>query len=966
MKQYKTISYSLMIGDLFHIGHLKMLETAKKNADYHICGVISDQIVSKWIPPLICKFEERKEVIDKVEFVDEAILQDSLDPTDNLKIIHERFPNAKILLVQTHILGSNSILGIEYIEQINGDIIQHKFYSNLSREFIQNTFINEFIQKRDIDKLSVNNLQIGDIDYFQKYFSTKANTIQSLKRILKNAVIENEFVFTVGQWKIERDSIVKSIVDIFKDSKIVVRSSSLNEDSIDFSNAGHYESVLNVNSSLVNEIESAVKTVIKSYIKTGTCIEEDQILVQRQTDDVIISGVIFTRNLLSNTPYYVINYDDNTTYTDTVTSGIANSKIEILRNLELNEIDEKWQSLILSVKEIETFFNSITLDIEFAIKSTGEIVIFQVRPLAANSKFYSLDDEHIKKYINKIKQEYINKYRTYKPLNGIPVNNYILSDMAFWNPAELIGDRPNYLDYSLFNHLLMKTNWNKALIPLGYTYIDEPLMEYIANKPYINVNCAFLSLLPQKLPVPLKTKLLTFYNFKLRNNPELHDKIEFEIVHSCYSFNFDLLAIELRENSFTNDEIILIKKSLIFLTNKVLEAYNSHFDNDTSSIEILNTKYSNLKKKLSTTIDWNEKLEIVYQLIEDCKSLGTTQFSRIARMAFIGKTLLKSIQALSLISTKDLDTFLGSISTVATEFDNDFSQLRSKKIDIKKFVDKYGHLRPGTYDVTILPYSMNTSYFQDDNNSYETLESLPESQQLFVKNVEDKICTIFTKMCAINKINSNGRSIINFIKRSTQLREYFKFIYTKNISLALEIITEVGEECGFTRELISNLDYYSIVNCKNILSKDETINIWNNLINGRIEEKRINSQISLPPIIFSENDFVNVSTHLTKPNFITENTLVGDIIILDNNNENININNKVIVLEKADPGYDWIFTKNIKALITKYGGVASHMAIRCAEFKIPAAIGCGELIFMNVTKASKVFMDCKNKTIRTV
>ena len=51
--------------------------------------------------------------------------------------------------------------------------------------------------------------------------------------------------------------------------------------------------------------------------------------------------------------------------------------------------------------------------------------------------------------------------------------------MAFWNPAELIGDRPNYLDYSLFNHLLMKENWNKALVNLGYSKVNACLLDFI-------------------------------------------------------------------------------------------------------------------------------------------------------------------------------------------------------------------------------------------------------------------------------------------------------------------------------------------------------------------------------------------------------------------------------------------------------------------------------------------------------
>jgi phosphohistidine swiveling domain-containing protein len=71
---------------------------------------------------------------------------------------------------------------------------------------------------------------------------------------------------------------------------------------------------------------------------------------------------------------------------------------------------------------------------------------------------------------------------------------------------------------------------------------------------------------------------------------------------------------------------------------------------------------------------------------------------------------------------------------------------------------------------------------------------------------------------------------------------------------------------------------------------------------------------------------------------------------------------KIVLLESGDPGYDWIFTRNIAGLITKYGGVASHMAIRCAEFGIPAAIGAGS-IFDSVRPSDTVTIDCKRERI---
>ena len=68
----------------------------------------------------------------------------------------------------------------------------------------------------------------------------------------------------------------------------------------------------------------------------------------------------------------------------------------------------------------------------------------------------------------------------------------------------------------------------------------------------------------------------------------------------------------------------------------------------------------------------------------------------------------------------------------------------------------------------------------------------------------------------------------------------------------------------------------------------------------------------------------------------------------------------------ADPGYDWIFSHSIAGLITEYGGVASHMAIRAAEFGLPAAIGCGEIIFDRLRCARLIELDCTSKKVRAL
>ena len=75
---------------------------------------------------------------------------------------------------------------------------------------------------------------------------------------------------------------------------------------------------------------------------------------------------------------------------------------------------------------------------------------------------------------------------------------------------------------------------------------------------------------------------------------------------------------------------------------------------------------------------------------------------------------------------------------------------------------------------------------------------------------------------------------------------------------------------------------------------------------------------------------------------------------------------RIVIIERADPGFDWIFTQNIAGLVTKFGGANSHMAIRCAELNLPAAIGCGEQIFDRLLKASAIELDCSKEVLESI
>lgn len=68
--------------DLFHIGHLKILERAKSEGDYLIVGVSSDELNIKKNKKAIIPLNERIEIIKALKCVDEVFIEDNLEDKD--------------------------------------------------------------------------------------------------------------------------------------------------------------------------------------------------------------------------------------------------------------------------------------------------------------------------------------------------------------------------------------------------------------------------------------------------------------------------------------------------------------------------------------------------------------------------------------------------------------------------------------------------------------------------------------------------------------------------------------------------------------------------------------------------------------------------------------------------------------------------------------------------------------------
>ena len=778
-------------------------------------------------------------------------------------------------------------------------------------------------------------------------FITKAQTINqlSLKKIIFK--IPNSFFFTVKEWKLNKNKKIKDIKNKFN-KKIAIRSSAIDEDTSIKSSAGTYDSFLNIPNNK-QSIYKYVNLVIKSYKKKKNYNLYNEVLIQNMLTNVWTSGVLFTKSITNNSPYYVINYDDISGKTDKVTSGIdkySNKVLKILRGKEKLLSSPRFNKLLKATKEIEYIYKNKNLDIEFVIDKNLNIFLLQVRPLTKIKKFLNQKKFYIKidQVNNKINKNTHNK----KELKNI------FGQMPDWNPAEMIGKHPKNLAFSLYSELITNKSWYLARKIMGYSKIKETkLMINLAGQPFIDVKKSFLSLLPQNLSKKLKQILFNKSLNILRNNPELHDKIEFECSVNCQTLNTNELIDKIY------DDLPKYHKKELFLKLSDLTKKNLNLSKNSLFFKSIN-QVKELDKKQNTFLKY--KVVNLKEIINVTKKFGIVPFSILARHAFISQCILKSLVEKKIFTQKETQNILSTVETVTTDLVQDSLKLSKGIIKMSFFKKKYGHLRPGTYNIDSQNYeSMNIKNFINNNRQSNLLP-------INKININKEKLNKFYKLAKEQNFPfTNLDSLISYIKDSIYWREYSKFIFTKSINHIFKIIKKFGKDNKINIKDLAYIEIKSFLKIKDsLISKSEKLNLNKKVIDNR-NQYEIENQIELPLLIKSKTDAFIIPSQISRANFITNKKIIGKCYFLRNNHGKFNNNelkNKIILIEGADPGYDWIFLHGIKGLVTKYGGANSHMSIRCYELDVPAAIGCGNEKFNNLKESNSIEIDTISKSIK--
>lgn len=731
---------------------------------------------------------------------------------------------------------------------------------------------------------------------------------------------------SIEEWASTSEDLIQAILAADLGPIVVVRSCAAMEDAVAREPPGFFDSVLDVKTNGA-DLRWAIEKVIASYARRPASQGlRHKVIIQRQLVMPGLCGVCRVGG--AEADYIDIDCDNTLGRTDAVTAGVKARRVVLSPCVEL--LPAPWLQIRRCAEELREYF-PVPFFIEFALNPAGIPTVFQVRP---DRRLQPPPEAGSPPSCEEL-----------EATAAIIETSGPLSVMADWNPAEMLGLRPMPLDISLYDELVMRGAWADGRKSIGWrTPSDRNLMAVVAGRPYVRVALSLQSLLPQDLPPRLAERLVRDRLAVLSADRQLHDKVEFRLMWSAFAFSQEEVDRDLRGRGISPEEVQQLFAALRAVTRQSLEAAPRLLEADRSGVAHLQAQRRILAGSAARASP-TKAGRAIRAAMTVCRTYGTVPFSRQARLAFTFRYIVNHLVEGGSVRADAVARWQSRLNTVARQLSRDLARVHNGKLTDKVFLGRYGHLRPSTYNLESLRY---------DERALPVGER-PEANPgpPLAPGRSERLAEILAELGTTCTQSQFWTAAAGAYKG----REELKFGFTALLSDMLRMLAEIAAAAGLERR---DLRYVPITD---LLAMMDQANSWRDF--GRLVttwpavQAPLWPRVRLPDVIFDSRDLHVISEPDIRPTFVGDQAVSGAPcpVYGDTSAGPSSLSGTIVAIETPDPGYDWVFAHRLGGLITAYGGEFSHMGLRCAEFGIPAALGCGPSHFASAVKAAHLKLD---------
>lgn len=744
--------------------------------------------------------------------------------------------------------------------------------------------------------------------------------------------------FRVTDWKMTPTGVLTTVAEqAWGSGRLIVRSGATDEDQMGQSLAGRYLSVANV----VGEVQlaSAIDAVCDS-LSRAQALEEGEFFVQPMLGAASAAGVAFTADPRTGALYYVFetNRGDST---DVVTSGRAHHADRYVHAAAGDPLAApvSLQPTIAALEELKTLLpDLLPLDVEFATTRPDDVVIFQARHLQVPDAV----QVDLATVLPEAEQE--TRRILTRVTGGAPT---MLSRMADWNPAEMIGIRPRPLSASLYKDLITDETWARSRVGYGFhSQVGHHLMATVLGHPFIDVERSFHSFIPDIVSRSASVELVDHYLQRLRKRPDLHDKIEFDVAVTGLVFDLPDRLAQLHAEGVSQAALHQLEEGLRKCLVTVLDERGPWY-RDLKEGRRLHTESARYHSQQP-----QELLRAALKLLDNCRRWGSLPFAGLARAAFLATGLIHSLQSISppIFSQDEFAAILSSTTTVSTTMQHDLRCLTKKS-----WLERYGHLRPGTYDIC-------SARYDQDPKRYLPIEfpSSPTSHRAKPHVLSAAHRRRINALLEQFALPIDAEHVLQFFRRAVTGRERGKFLMAKHISEFLSALSQAGPALGVDDDALSYLTVPQLRQAA-VAGKGSDVAVAEAVARSR-HRFTVTTALHLPDLLSDPQQVWSHTVPPARPAFVT----LGRVVARPAVPADPDLHDRAVFVEAADPGFDYLFTQGVAALVTKYGGPNSHMAVRANELGLPAVLGAGEVLFEQWQRAQCLLIDCAAERVEVL